>query len=258
MTRTSTSAGEPTSLPNLTTRYLERQVDAQVQGFGYAVAAGEVEPHEAIPVRPVDPQTAWHDAQTVLTHFSLPSTPTMTVPPDWPLLVTAQESAGALALCLGNFPQLVRDLHPLLTGDLAALRHFPDQPLATAALREWAVNSHDYPHMLLAAGILRLARHYVEASELLRRVADGPAEWQPVRANEEAALAWHRGLAEEALTLWQTQAASVPVLFNRGMASLFLGHPDAARTALNQVVAILPDTSAWYHLGQLYLALARR
>jgi hypothetical protein len=56
--------------------------------------------------------------------------------------------------------------------------------------------------------------------------------------------------------LWQAQEASVPVLFNRGMAALFLGRAAQAREPLTQAVAGLPETSAWHHLAQLYLALA--
>ncbi len=77
-----------------------------------------------------------------------------------------------------------------------------------------------------------------------------------MRANEEAALAWHRGQTEEALAAWQAQKASVPVLFNRGMAALFLGRSAEAQASLTEAVTQLPDTSAWHHLGHLYLALA--
>ena len=90
---------------------------------------------------------------------------------------------------------------------------------------------------------------------MLKSQGEAPAVWKALRANEEAALAWHRGQAEEALALWRTQKASVPVLFNRGMAALFLGRPTEAQTVLREAVAQLPDTSAWHHLGHLYLAL---
>jgi hypothetical protein len=40
------------------------------------------------------------------------------------------------------------------------------------------------------------------------------------------------------------------------MASLFLGRAAEARSALQQAVEQLPDTSAWHHLGHLYLTLA--
>jgi tetratricopeptide (TPR) repeat protein len=110
---------------------------------------------------------------------------------------------------------------------------------------------------LLAVGALRLARQFEQAEELLRQCRDeAPAEWQAAVANEEAALAWHRGRAEEAVALWRAQPESVPVLFNRGMAALFLGDSAEARSCLSRAVAGLPEESPWYHLGRLYLALA--
>jgi hypothetical protein len=247
------------ALSELFTRYLQRQAQAQAEGLGYAEPTDEVVPHEAAPAQPVDPQLAWGEAVAVAQHFPGAGAPKgWPVPPDWPGLVAAQEPAVALAFCLGNYPQQVRNLHPLLGGEPAALRQPPGRPLPAAALADWANAQKDYPQALLAAGVLRLARHFDEAAELLRRAGDAPAEWQAVKANEEAALAWHRGSADEALALWQAQAASVPVLFNRGMAALFLGRRDEAVAALTQAVAPLPDSSAWHHLGHLYLALASR
>jgi hypothetical protein len=75
-------------------------------------------------------------------------------------------------------------------------------------------------------------------------------------ATARAALAWHRGEWGRALQMWQDLPDSVPVLFNRGMALLFLGQPARAREALQKASADLPETSAWHHLAQLYLALA--
>jgi tetratricopeptide (TPR) repeat protein len=254
-------------LSDLFTRYLRRQAEAHAQGLGYAEPAGEVVPHEAVPVQPVDPQRAWDDALAVVRHFPAAALPADLTAPDWPALVLVQEPAVALAFCLGNFPQLVRNLHPLLAGDLPALRQAPppavrgpsSSPLRVGpapALVEWAAHSRGYPQVLLAAGLLRLTHRFAEAQELLRRAGEAPAPWRAVRANEEAALAWHAGRAEEALALWREQEASVPVHFNRGMAALFLGQPAAARPALAQAVAALPESSAWHHLGHLYLTLA--
>jgi tetratricopeptide (TPR) repeat protein len=102
---------------------------------------------------------------------------------------------------------------------------------------------------------LRLAGHFDEAHKVLA-AADASGRWQALRDNEQAALAWHRGQADEALAQWQAQEASVPVLFNRGMALLFLGRINEAQAALTEAVRQLPETSSWHHLGQLYLALA--
>jgi hypothetical protein len=246
----------PASLADLFTRYLKQQAAAQAEGVGYAEPSDEAVPHDAVPVQPVDPQLAWHDALAVARHFAL-SAParTFTVPPQWPVLVATQEPAVALAFCLGNFPQMVRSLVPLLTGEPAALRVGPTAPTsAPEPLLEWANGKHDYPQALLAAGALRLARHFDAAEAILK--ADAPDAWQPMAANERAALAWHRGQHERAWEMWQQQGATIPVLFNRGMAALFLDHPADAKVALSAAVAGLPETSAWYHLGHLYLALA--
>jgi hypothetical protein len=171
------------------------------------------------------------------------------------MLVGQQEPAVALAFALGNFPQLVRNLHALLSADPPALRAGPGQAVAAPALAAWAARQEDTPQRLLAAGVLRLARHFEQAEELLgATAADG---WQAAHANEVAALAWHRGQADQALELWRRQPDSVPVLFNRGMAALFAGRPTEARAALTRATAGLPETSAWHHLACLYLALAQ-
>jgi tetratricopeptide (TPR) repeat protein len=252
------------SLPELLAQYLQRQASAHAAGLGLADTAGEVEPYDAVPAQPVEPRLAWEEACVVLRHFQAepPARPGK-APGDWPTLVAGQESVTALAFCLGNYPQLVRDLHSLLqTPDLKTLRDSAGarsvRPLA--ALLDWAAQATrkgQSSQLLLAAGVLRLARQFARAEELLERCREElPAEWQPVIANEEAALAWHRGRAEEAAALWRAQPESVPVLFNHGMAALFLGDLAEARSCLNRAVAQLPEESPWHHLGRLYLALA--
>jgi tetratricopeptide (TPR) repeat protein len=255
MTHAQQSSGRPAlQLSDLFTRYLQRQAGACARGLGYPESADEVVPHEAVPVQPVDPQRALEDGLAVLGHLKGPAQ-TPDAPPDWPALVAAQEPAVSLAFCLANFPQLVRTLHPLLAGDLTSLRGTPGRAVPAPGLEDWAGRAREYPQVLVAAGALRLARHFDGAARLLVR-SEAPPAWRALAANEKAALAWHAGRAEEALALWQAQEPSVPVLFNRGMASLFLGQAAAARPALAQAVAALPETSAWHHLGQLYLALA--
>lgn len=244
----------PPDLAGLFQRYLRGQTDAQAHGLGFPEATGEVVPYEAMPVQPIDPRQAWEDALAVTA--CVPGLPAVKwpVPPDWPALVTGQEPAVALAFCLGNTPQQVRNLHPLLAGDLLAQRAASNRAEAPAALVEWARNQRGYPGALLAAGMLRLAGCFDEAESLLKPAA--PEAWRSLRGNEEAALAWHRGRTEEAINSWRRQDATVPVLFNRGMAALFLNDAEAARISLTEAVAGLPETSPWYHLGQLYLALA--
>jgi tetratricopeptide (TPR) repeat protein len=250
----------PRSLTELFSQYLHRQITAQAEGSGLADPDGQAVPYEAVSMQPVDPRLAWENALAVIGTTEIRNAnegEPLSAPPDWPTLVAAQEPAIALAFCIGNYPQMVRNLQPLLAGaDLATLRRVTARPgNVSPAFLHWANAMRGYPQLFLAAGVLRLARRFEEASDILGSNSETPAAWQALRANEEAALAWHRGNAEEALASWQAQKTTVPVLFNRGMAALFLGSASEARTALRQSVAQLPDTSAWHHLGHLYLAL---
>ena len=246
-------------LSELLGRYLQQQADAHESGMALPESLGEVMPYDAAPAQPVDPRTAWSEAVKAL---ELPRSDTsVAAPPDWPVLVVSHEPETALAFAAGNFPQLVRNLLPLYqTKVLTSLcpRGTPGAP--APALVEWATSTLQkriFPGGLLAIGALRLARQFDAADELVHEHASGvPAAWRAAWTNEQAALAWHRGQTDAAAASWETQKASVPVLFNRGMSALFLGSRAKARTALDAAVTQLPDNSAWHHLGRLYLTLA--
>jgi hypothetical protein len=242
------------NLAELFKGYLTRQAQAHAEGLNFA-EAGEVSPYEAVPVQPVDPKLAWNEALAVVKAFGISKAPAWPAPPDWPTLVANQEPALDLAFGLGNFPQLVRNVGPLLTGgDLPALRGRPATP-AVPALAEWAAGLRDDSQRLLAVGVLRLAGQYDAAAKALQSCSLS-GEWKLLQASETAALAWHRGECEQALELWKAQPDSVPVNFNRGMAALFLGRSAEAVEALTKAVAGLPENGSWYHLGSLYLTLA--
>ena len=73
-----------------------------------------------------------------------------------------------------------------------------------------------------------------------------PAAWRDAWANEQAAVLWHRGRYTKARTHWQSQTASVPVLFNRGMAALFCDEAVQAVAPLTAAVAELSENSAGF------------
>jgi tetratricopeptide (TPR) repeat protein len=245
-------------LDELFRNYLQRQATAQGQGLGFADVSGDVVPHEAVPLQPADPQQAWKDALAVVPHVAGKTKVQWHVPPDWPTLVATQEPAVDLAFCLGNFPQMVRLLQPLLTLGGAVQPTSPaPRPSPVAGLAEWAKTAKTFPEILLAAGMLRLTCHFDEAGGLLQQAGEADAHLAALRANEEAALLWHEGRHEEALAAWNKQEATAPVLFNRGMAAIFLGRFAEAQEPLRQAVKALPESSAWHHLGQMYLALAQ-
>jgi tetratricopeptide (TPR) repeat protein len=248
------------ALSDLFAGYLRQQMSRQAEGLASVDTTGEVVPYEAATVQPVDAAAAWRAATAVAPHFNSASkTQPWKAPVEWAALVSAQDPAAALAFSFGNYPQLVRDLHALLhAADLTTLlpkgvgsaANMGKEPEARAIEQR-------YPQALLTVGVLRLARQFDEAAEFLRRLQpDTPAAWQAAWANEDAALAWHRGQVQEAVAVWQKQPLSVPVLFNRGMAALFLGRAAEARPLLNKAVEQLSGEDGWYHLGRVYLTLA--
>jgi hypothetical protein len=266
----------PTGHPELSelfARYLHGQVGSHEAGLAMGMT-GEVVPHEAAPTQPADPKLAWHESLAVLPYYessfsggSQNNEKTLKAPPDWPALVAAQEPAMAVPFCLGNFPQMVRALQPLLHltagahgtrfASFAKTTHAPS--VASAELIRWAdqiVKRKQFPDSLLAVAALRLARDFEGAAKLIPDESEIPAEWRAAWENERAALAWHQGQTKEALASWQAQKESTPVLFNRGMACLFTNQRADARAALQKAVAHLPEDDAWHHLGRLYLALA--
>jgi hypothetical protein len=249
-------------LGELFAKYLERQAAAQAAGFAVGDAPGEVVPFEAVPVQAVDARTAWTEALAALRFYdSATDLRSLSAPTDWPVLVANQEPAMSLPMCVGNFPQSVRNLNPLLhSEEWTRLQSRGGTPIAAPALATWADQSalsDRFPQILIVIGVMRLGRHFDRANELLRRTQKAvPANWKDAWTNEKAALAWHRGQVKEAMALWQAQPVSVPVLFNRGMSALFTGQSRESRSWLSQAVEQIPETSSWHHLGRLYLALA--
>lgn len=235
------TANQP-SIESLMMRFLATRSDATT-----AVEPGEseVEPHEVAAGFRVDPRTAWIDANAALGAGTAGP-----VPPEWAALVGQPSSAFALPMAAGHFPQRVKDLHPLLakfsqdelrpTGSQAPLPAF-------ANLRSWvAKNAKASP--VLAAGVARTLGDFGTAEALLSGTHGAE--------NEKAALLWQKGQCADALAAWDAMSESPAVLFNRGMARLFLGRLADARDALQKAIETIPESSGWNALARLYLAVA--
>lgn len=247
----------PLNMGELLNRYLDRQISAQADGLGFADLgpAGDAFPHDTTPIQPVDPALAWKDATAVADLLAV-GKHTWKVPTDWPAVVMQQEPAIALSFSLGNYPQLVRNLQPLLSGEPLAWRArlSEREPMRLPNLVAWARGVQGESQRLLAAGVMRMLHQFEVAAELL--LAEVSPELKLLRDNELAALAWQQGRAEKALALWQQMPDSPAVRFNRGMAKLFAGLHGEAIAELTAAVAALPETSAWHHLASLYLTMA--
>jgi tetratricopeptide (TPR) repeat protein len=258
MTRTNPSPVAQPSLEDLMVRFLASRSDA-ASGSAVEPAGGEVEPYEVAAGFRVDPRAAWTDATD-----ALPARPEQSkLPTEWASLVAQPAAAFAVAHAAGNFPQRVKDLQPLLASfDPAEMRPSGSQPPSQglSGLRTWIIREtkkNQPVPALLAAGVARSIGEFDWAEELLNAaesLCEGElrAAWE----NERAALLWHRGRSEDALAVWNALAESPAVLFNRGMALLFLGKLTEARAALTRAVAVIPEESGWNALTRLYLAIA--
>jgi tetratricopeptide (TPR) repeat protein len=251
------------SITDLLARFLNQRSQAQADGFS-CDTRGEVTPYEAGPVQPIDAQLAWEQAVVAAAYYEPEALATVkwAPPPHWVSIVAAHEPAVALAFCLGNFPQLVRNFHLILQkADLTQLQPGGGRPMPVPGLVEWAQDvaaKRQYPQMLLAVGALRLSKNFEQAAAFVEaNDALIPEEWRTAWTNEKAGLSWHQGQTDTARALWDTMQANVPVLFNRGMADLFLGRTAQASAALNLVVSKLPEPSPWHHLARLYLTLGQ-
>jgi len=186
----------------------------------------------------------------------------MAVPGDWGRLIVRQESVAALPFAIGNYPQRVRELGALIqTGDLnSLLTKNVEVEEASKPLVDWCkkqVDAGTMPQAMIAASLYRVSGDLAKAGDALESLAKkAPFEWTTTLENERAALMWESGKFAEARALWNSLPDTNPVIFNRGMASLFMGEPKSAIVQFGKLADQLPETSAWHHLASLYLALA--
>ncbi len=249
------------NIGELMARYLENQTKARGAGVG-EMPVYEVEPYEAAAFPLVEPRTAWDEAVAAVRLLDPEMARLNIAPPsDWSSLISGLDPIAAISFAAGNFPQLVRDLPALIrTARRSELQPKPTAALDGSSLESWAVRVAKkglLPDTLIAVGSLRLAGKFEAAGQQIDELRSKAGDrWQAALTNEEAALAWHRGDCDRAAELWQKLPESAPVCFNRGMSSLFRDQAPAARAALTQAIALLPEDDAWHHLARLYLALA--
>ncbi len=245
----------PPGLDELMARFLaRRQADVDA-----VAVTGEIETYEAVPAQAVDPRQAWDGACEPMNGIA-DVKKLAKLPTGWATLVAGMESYTGLPMAAGNFPQLVRDLLPLVKANsLNSTLKTNGSVADVGGLSSWVESceqSDEPAKWLLAVGLLRLAKRFDEAEKLLKSKAP-TKEWKVAFANEEAAIAWQRGNHAAARKLWAKMPESAATQFNRGMAELFSDSAKASVPHLKAAVAKLPESSGWHHLGLLYLALAQ-
>ena len=119
------------NLADLMAKYLCRQAEAQAAGI--SSYDGEVTPYEVGPVQPLDPKLAWDETLAVVTFTNKVQSKRPQAPPLWGQLVSGHESVMAIACSVGNFPQLMRTFHEILSRpNLGDMRPSAGRPSAVA------------------------------------------------------------------------------------------------------------------------------
>jgi hypothetical protein len=240
MTRPTSHEGPP-ALTDLMVRYLAQRSDAAAAAV--EPSYWEVEPYELATGYRTDPRTAWRAATCLM-----PAASALTPPPEWANLVQHTVPLWAIPCAWGQFPQRLQQLQPLLVPQPLHQLLLSTEPPALPGfptLRHW-IAQHRVANPV-AAACARLLHDWAIAERLLPR--DEP--------NEHAALLWLRGQYHQAVTLWDQTPERPHILFNRGMARLFLDQPAPALPLLRQAAALWGADHPWQPLAQLYAAIAQ-
>jgi tetratricopeptide (TPR) repeat protein len=253
-----TSEQKDTSVPGLQELFkqlLGERVWAAGAGF-LTERLAEVVPYEAVPPLAIDAGLAWAEALEAGNGFGLVAS-SLECPIGWADMVADTAPVAAVPMCLGNFPQMVRDVKVL--ADVANLPRLRPQslaaPLDASGVKNWRSNDPSPVAQMVRAGLLRLAGKYAEAKEILALMPEGRGKLRSAVLNEKAALAWHHGDYEGAVELWNQAREDIPVLFNRGLGLLFSGQSAQSRPLLDRALEGLPASSGWRQLAELYLAV---
>jgi hypothetical protein len=241
-------------LASLFQSFLERQIASP----GVLPDSGEAVPHQTGLLQQLNANDCWKAAVVpleLITGLAVEFSP----PLGWGTLVEELKPLVALPCAAGNFPQLVRPVASLFRLGTAPAPNPEGHSLpgSLAAWAESAARNSRHAECLVALGILRTSGDLEKVNSLVPIIRSSlPNQWRAALGNEEAALAWQQGRTEEAYAMWMAEPASTPILFNRGMAALFLRHSTEAKATLSTTVTQLPKAGAWHHLAMLYLALA--
>lgn len=262
-------SGVPTPA-ELMTNYLQTQ--AVLADADSPPSLANVELYEVISSRSIDAELAWSDAVVALVQGGVEPSER---PSGWQALTDTVMQMGqtaALPLCLGNFPQLVRDFSKLLQAEKfaqsaprpATQAHSTNRvepvevPKALAGWIAQQFQSGTPASKLTAVACLRLLGQFEHArTSLAELVEQLPEAFGVVLANERAGLLWASGELAEARTIWNGLPAGGPILFNRGLACLFNDEYGQAVELFGQSAAQLPESSGWHHLAMFYRTLGQ-
>ena len=235
---------ENSALGELFTSHLKQQINLFEQGLGTPSYSETAIPHGTLSDVGIDPIPAWKDG--IFLANAKGANANISAPPGWQSLLFSLPALFGIPFASGHFPQAVRnpiELPKFIREETgwATLLPLPE-------LEGWSKGN--LQKQLISLGICRLAGRHDQASTLLNIIKDQLND--DIAQNELGAIYWARGDHAKALQAWEKLGEQSFAFFNRGLAHLRLGREESALEQLQKASALIPSSSGWHHLANLY------
>jgi tetratricopeptide (TPR) repeat protein len=234
------------SIASLTADFLTAQIEFGEMSFS------EVDAYNITAGLRADPKQAWADAQAAA------GIQVNQVPTEWATFVWWHETAYAIPMAAGEYPQRLRELGILLSEKNLSALPTPRASTLPAGMQRWIEKAKlgSFDQLVMAAALLRSAGEFHRAQEYLDLAETKDASKRDVIANERATLHWFANDRAKAVEMWSKIDHHPASQFNQGVAALFNGEKVKAKTFLKQAQKMLPENSPWYDLASLYLSIS--
>lgn len=233
-------------LGELFASHLKQQINLFEQGLGAPSASETAIPHGTLSDVGIDPIPAWKDSVFPTLKNTKEAIANISTPPGWQSLLFSLPALFGIPLASGHFPQAIRN--PIELSNFIREEAGWQTLLPLPELEGWSKGN--LQKQLISVGICRLAGRHDQASTLLNTIKD-QLSGDTVQ-NELGANYWALGDHAKALQAWDKLGAEPFAFFNRGLAHLRLGQEKIAFEQLQKASELLPSSSGWHHLANLY------
>ncbi len=234
------------ALGELFASHLKQQINLFEQGLGSPSASETAIPHGTLSDVGIDPIPAWKDSVFPTLTNAKAGTANISAPPGWQSLLFSLPALFGIPLASGHFPQAVRN--PIELSNFIREETGWQTLLPLPELEGWSKGN--LQKQLISVGICRLAGRHDQASTLLNTIKD-QLSVETVQ-NELGANYWAMGDHAKALQAWDKLGTEPFAFFNRGLAHLRLGQEKIAFEQLQKASELIPSSSGWHHLAELY------
>ena len=234
------------ALGELFTSHLKQQINLFEQGLGTTSNLETAIPHGTLSDVGIDPIPAWKDSIFPTLTNTKGAIANISAPPGWQSLLFSLPALFGIPFASGHFPQAVRN--PIELSNF--IREEAGWPtlLPLPELEGWSKGN--LQKQLISLGICRFAGRHDQVSTLLNTIKDQLSS--DVVQNELGANYWAMGDHAKALQAWDKLGTEPFAFFNRGLAHLRLGQEKIAFEQLQKASELIPSSSGWHHLANLY------